>query len=291
MNIKCNLVKCIATNLLLCFCTGISIGQVYSGKLINSQNHQPVPYANIGIVGENIGTTSDVKGFFSVILKSEFNKDILRISSIGFESKEYVIESFKQEFQNDNTVEIVLLPQTYSISEVIIKPVKTRYFTLGNFCDSASCYGNAFYSKQLGTEIGVRIKLPSRVKKTYINSFRFYVGEITYSSFPVRLNIYNLDNGLPFENILKEPIFIEIKDKGEYNIDLSEMNIAADGDFFLSLEYYRIADEVDGKLIFCAVQSKSKKQGNDFYRFTSQGKWIPGFGDNLGFSVQVECKY
>ena len=46
----------------LCFCTGISIGQVYSGKLINSQNHQPVPYANIGIVGENIGTTYDVKG-------------------------------------------------------------------------------------------------------------------------------------------------------------------------------------------------------------------------------------
>lgn len=283
--------KWIAIGLLFSCYTNFTFGQVYSGKLINSQNHQPVPYANIGIVGENIGTTSDVKGFFSIILKSEFNKDILRISSIGFESKEYVIESFKQEFQNDNTVEIILLPKTYSISEVIIRPVKTRYFTLGNLCDSASCYGNAFYSKQLGTEIGVRIKLPSRVKKTYINSFRFYVGEFTYSSFPVRLNIYNLDNGLPFENILKEPIFIEIKDKGEYNIDLSKMNIAADGDFFISLEYYRIADEVDGKLIFCAVQPKSKKQDNDFYRFTSQGKWMPGFGDNLGFSVQVECKY
>jgi len=283
--------KWVAIGLLLCCYINFTFGQVYSGKLINSQNHQPVPYANIGIVGENIGTTSDVKGFFSIILKSEFNKDILRISSIGFESKDYVIESFKQEFQNDNTVVIVLLPKTYPISEVTIKPVKTRYFTLGNFCDSASCYGNAFYSKQLGTEIGVRIKLPSRVKKTYINSFRFYVGEFTYISFPVRLNIYNLDNGLPFENILKEPIFIEIKDKGEYFIDLSKMNIAADGDFFLSLEYYRIADEVDGKLIFCAIQSRSKKQGNDFYRFTSQGKWIPGFGDNLGFSVQVECKY
>ena len=283
--------KWVAIGLLLSCYTNFTFGQVYSGKLINSQNHQPVPYANIGIVGENIGTTSDVKGFFSIILKSEFNKDILRISSIGFESKDYVIERFKQEFQNDNTVEIVLLPKTYSISAVIIKPVKTRYFTLGNFCDSASCYGNAFYSKQLGTEIGVQIKLPSRVKKTYINSFRFYVGEFTYSSFPVRLNIYNLDKGLPFENILKEPIFIEIKDKGEYNIDLSKMNIAVDDDFFLTLEYYRIADEVDGKLIFCAVQPKRKKQGNDFYRFTSQGKWIPGFGDNLGFSVQVECKY
>jgi len=72
---------------------------------------------------------------------------------------------------------------------------------------------------------------------------------------------------------------------------LGFINIAAYGDSFLSLDYYRIADEVDGKLIFCVIQSKSKKQGNDSYRFTSQGKWIPGFGDNLGFSVQVECKY
>ncbi len=43
--------------------------QVYSGKLINSQNHQPVPYANIGIVGENIITTWDVKwGYLDLVI-------------------------------------------------------------------------------------------------------------------------------------------------------------------------------------------------------------------------------
>jgi hypothetical protein len=276
---------------LFCFCNSISISQVYSGVLINSQNNQPIPYANIGIVGKNIGTTSDANGFFNIILDSKFDKETLCISSIGFESREYVIGSFKQESHNDNKIQIFLVPKTYTLAEVVIKPVKIKFFTLGNFCDPVSCYGNAFYSKQLGTEIGVRIIPPSMVKKTYINTFRFYVGEFTFNSFPVRLNIYNLNNGLPFENILKEPIFIEIKDKGEYNIDLSKMNIAVEGGFFISLEYYQIADEADGKLLFCAVHAKRKKQGNDFYRFTSQGEWMAGFGDCLGFSVQVECDY
>jgi len=53
--------KWIAIGLLLSCYTNFTFGQVYSGKLINSQNHQPVPYANIGIVAENIGTISDVK--------------------------------------------------------------------------------------------------------------------------------------------------------------------------------------------------------------------------------------
>jgi len=283
--------KWIAIGLLFFYYTNITSGQVYSGKLLNSQNQQPIPYANIGIIGKNIGTTSDAEGRFSIKIEKVFDKDTLCISSIGYESKKYLIEDLKQKLQNTNSIEITLVPKTYSIAEVVVKPLKTKQFTLGYFCDSTSVYGNAFYSKHLGTEIGIRIKLPSKVKKADVHSLRFYVGEFTFNSFPVRLNIYNIKNGLPFENILKESIFIEITNVGEYCIDLSKMNITVEDDFFISLEYYRIADKADGKLIFCAVHPKSKKQGNGFYRLTSQGKWTPEYNDNIGFSVQIECDY
>jgi hypothetical protein len=160
---------------------------------------------------------------------------------------------------------------------------------LGNFCEPDSPYGNAFYSNQLGTELGVLIKLPPKKDKAYLKNFRFNVGKFTFDKFTVKLNIYNLKNGLPNENILREPIFIELTSANEYIIDLKKYNILINGDFFISLEYFKICDGKEGELVFCAVHNK-KINNNGFYRLTSQGNWIPEFSDNSGFSVEVECQ-
>lgn len=276
---------------LFCFYKNICIAQIYSGQITDAKGFHPISYANIGIIGKNIGTTSDEDGHFKIELSSEFDNDTICISCIGYKSKKYLIKNFKQGTNNVNEIRIELLPRTFLLPEIVIESIKTTMHLLGNLCDSSSTYGNAFYSKQLGTEIGVLIKLPKKTTKAYLKNFRFYVGEFTLGSFPVRLNIYNLKNGLPYENILKEPILLEIKSTGENIIDLNEKNIIVENDFFISLEYYRIADKADGKLIFCAVHPKSIKQGNGFYRLTSHGYWIPEYNDNIGFSVQIECEY
>ncbi len=82
------------------------------------------------------------------------------------------------------------------------------------------------------------IKLPEDVDKAYLKELRFYVGEFTYDYFTVRLNVYNIKDGLPDKNILNEQIFIDINSTGEYIIDLQRKNIATTGDFFVFLEYF-----------------------------------------------------
>jgi len=264
--------------------------QTHSGHIIDASFQKAVPFANIGIIGKNIGTVSDAEGAFKLELSDNFDKDTLCFSCVGYESRKYSISDFKDEIGDVDRIEIKLSPKTYQLSEVLVRPVETRIYTLGNFCDSNSCYGNSFRSGKLGTEIGVLMELPRKAESAYLKSLRFYVGDFTFDEFPVRLNIYNLKNGLPHQNILKEPIFVDIRSDGEYIIDLAKYNILTSGDFFISLEYYRVHGLDDGKLTFCAVHNRKVNKGNGYYRLTSQGNWMMELGDNLGFSVVVECE-
>jgi hypothetical protein len=174
------------------------------------------------------------------------------------------------------------------MAEVVVRPIGTKIYSLGNFCDSNSPYGNAFYSKKLGTEIGVMVKLPDNKKTAYLQNFRFEVGKFTFKKFPLRLNVYNLKTGKPAENILGEPIFIDITRVGKYVIDLRKYKIIVNGDFLISLEYYRMADGKQGELVFCAVEEEDN--GNGYFRLTSEGSWKPEMVANTGFSVQVKCE-
>lgn len=267
-----------------------SFAQIYSGHLIDKESGQPIPYANIGIIGKNIGTASNAAGWFKMELNSKYDKDTLCVSSIGYESKKFLVGDLKDDIGNIDQVKIELSPKIYQLAEVIIQPINTKIYTLGNFCKTNSTYGNAFYSKELGTEMGVIIELPPNKDKALLTNFRFYVGKFTYNEFPVRLNIYNLKNGLPYENILTEPIFIEITSAGEYIIDLKQYKIVTNRVFFISLEYYKIPDITEGELVFCAVHNEVISKGNGYYRLASQGDWNREMFDNVGFSVQVKCE-
>lgn len=275
---------------ILCLSSVVSFSQTYSGQIIDVESGKPIPYTNIGIIGKSVGTASDANGFFKIELNSKFDNDTLGISCIGYASKKYQIRNFKDEVKDPEKVKIELSPKIYHLNEVTIKPLKSKIYILGNYCDANSSYGNAFYSDQLGTEVGVLIKLPHKKDKAYLQTFRFFVGEFTFEKFPVRLNIYILKNNMPYENILTEPIYVEIKSEGEYIIDLKKYNIRLNEDFFISLEYYKIPDRTIGNLIFCATHRKNDNKGNSYFRFTSQGNWEPEPVDNVGFSVQVECE-
>ncbi|OGU38711.1 MAG: hypothetical protein A2315_14280 [Ignavibacteria bacterium RIFOXYB2_FULL_35_12] len=266
----------------------VAFSQTYSGKLVDRHSGLPIPYANIGIVNKNIGTVSNANGEFKIELNIKEDNDTLFISCIGYERKAYLISNFKNSYRSSDQNIIELQPKIYALAEVVVRPIGTKIYTLGNFCEANSAYGNAFYSKELGTEIGVIIKLPYNKNIAYLQNFRFDVGKFTFDKFPVRLNVYSMINGKPNENILREPIFIEITTAGEYIVELEKYKILTNGDFFISLEYYRVADDKDGELIFCAVEKENN--GNGYFRLTSQGSWMPEWGANIGFSVRVKCE-
>ena len=78
----------------------------FQSCIINAQNRiniegvvydefdYPIPYASVGIVKKNIGTSSTEEGTFKFFVSSDELSDILEISSIGYEPFEITVSNF-----------------------------------------------------------------------------------------------------------------------------------------------------------------------------------------------------
>ncbi|MGA0555591.1 carboxypeptidase-like regulatory domain-containing protein [Larkinella sp. VNQ87] len=57
-----------------------------SGKVINQETGEPVPFASITVVGRSIGTVSNVVGTFLLKIPGDYANDSVKVSSVGYQS-------------------------------------------------------------------------------------------------------------------------------------------------------------------------------------------------------------
>ncbi|MDJ1482913.1 carboxypeptidase-like regulatory domain-containing protein [Cytophagaceae bacterium YF14B1] len=57
-----------------------------TGRVTSQQTNQPLPYANIGIIGKSLGTVTNAEGNFIFKIPASYSRDSLKISQIGYES-------------------------------------------------------------------------------------------------------------------------------------------------------------------------------------------------------------
>ena len=89
---------------------------IIEGSVVDEFDYE-VPFAAVGILKKNIGTTSTMEGTFSfLVTKNELN-DILEISSIGFET----IKINVQDFINRKDKKIILKEKLTALDEVVVK--------------------------------------------------------------------------------------------------------------------------------------------------------------------------
>lgn len=59
-----------------------------SGKAVDNETKEPLPFATIGIKGKSIGTITNLQGEFDFHLPQEFQNDLLVINMLGYETYE-----------------------------------------------------------------------------------------------------------------------------------------------------------------------------------------------------------
>ena len=102
---------------LLCF---FQLSAQVKGVVVD-ENNKPIPYVNIWVENENIGTTSNDNGFFT-INASEGKR--LVFSAVGFESKIISIQ---------NEEKVVLKTAVFKLDEIIItKRKQDKELEIGN---------------------------------------------------------------------------------------------------------------------------------------------------------------
>lgn len=248
------------------------------GKLICKETNQPIIFANIGVLNQNLGTVTDQNGNFSLKVGSEFDNNDIKISSIGFVSSTMSVIDFKKEVANTQT--LFLRKAQTDLQEVVVRNKKLQTAILGNNLGQKTVSAG-FVNNVLGNEIGIKIKINK--KPTFIEAFQAVVDYYKFENLKFRINIYDLKKGLPNNNILTENMIVssQIK-KGLMTIDLSNYNLMVTEDFFISIEL--IEQLGIGGLRFLADYDGVPV----ITRAASQGKWNKQGSLSFGFSVVVK---
>jgi hypothetical protein len=241
--------------------------QINKGNVLSEGFKTGIGFVNIGIIGKNIGTVSDKSGHYAINLTHISEKDSLRFSMIGYESKSFLVG----EFRKDSTRDVYLSQKVYCIPEFTVVYHKPRKVELGTSVTSNELR-SGFGSNDLGSELGVKVHCKGRVR---LNDINLNISICTYDSVTYRLNIYQSTNDDKYINILNEPVYLSFtKDKVKevVTFDLTKYSLIVEGDIMIALELYR--DLGEGKLLFDTQYFR----GTTFHRKSIEGTWAGATG-------------
>ena len=82
---------------------------------MDEKTREPIAFANLGVLGTVLGVASDIDGQFELIIPERCISHVLKVSAIGYGSKECKVYDVKDK----GKVEILLQPTTYGIKTVM----------------------------------------------------------------------------------------------------------------------------------------------------------------------------
>lgn len=248
------------------------------GKITDAEFNEPLPYVNIGIPGAGIGTVSDEVGYYLLEIPNHKINDSLYFSMVGFASQSFKIDQL--DGSNEKLLNINFQPEATSLKEVVVTSGRWEKKAVGNETDS-KLITTGFTTNQLGNEIAqfVRVK---KQRPTLVQGFWLAIAENTIESVILRLNIYLEEEGFPGENVLQEPIYLELpNDPQTITVDLTPYDIYVEDDFFISIEWIEDLG-VEGLWFSAGVFGKSL-----YARSASHAQWVKQRALSIGMGVEI----
>jgi hypothetical protein len=254
-----------------------------NGVILDKKEQSALSYVNIGLLNSEIGTVSDLEGEFEIQIPESKDADSLRFSMIGYKPLRL---SVKDLMDHKDNLQINLEEAISSLEEVVLKAKTWKKKKLGNETKS-NFIGHLFYYEQLGKEMGIKLKVNK--KPNYVEAFSFHVSYNRFSAKSFfRLNIYDIVDGKPNQNILKDNIIISVEPKktGMISTNLEAYNIVLTKDVFVSREWIDTEGEI--KPTEALIISVGLFTGGVYERNSKEAKMrkrLKGMG--LGFTMDV----
>ncbi len=272
---------------LICFLNGglllAQSSQLFKGKVLD-EKELAIPYVNIGIVNEAIGTVSKEDGSFELYLDANLSDTLrLRFSAIGYKSQTFLLSNFRKsapsilKLEDDFlTFETITITPDGPISDWNGK-VKLDTKLSVNF--SLPTQKN----QNLGAEIGRRFKFNKQAYQ--VQSLRFYINQNNFSSIKFRVNIYSEKKGKPDQVLQQEDIIFTLENKatGWQLIDLEKYELQFKQPIIVALQWIDYSE--DGTRLSVPLKFPTI-DGQHFYKFGSQAKWKRF--QNMASSLQLK---
>lgn len=189
-----------------------SISAQIKGVVKDSLSGKPIPFVNIWVEGENIGSTSEENGTF--FINTTANGKKLIFSTLGYEKK--IIKA-------SSVMEVNLKPMAYSLNEVVIsKSIGSKEIEIGK---SKNEIYQAFDN---GPKIDTKFfSYISSYKKTkYLKQVSIYT-DSKIENASIKIHFYTVDsNGFPAEELLDKDFVVTVKKGTRINrFDLAKFNL------------------------------------------------------------------
>ena len=189
----------------------ISLSAQIKGVVVD-QNNNPIPYASIWVQNENIGTTSEENGTFSI----ETNKDKnLIVSALGYE---------KKTIKAAQNLRVILATTDIKIEEVVVigKRLDTKEIEIGkNRNEIYQAFDN-------GPRIDVKFfpYVPKYKKTKFIKKVTIFTDSKIENS-TIKLHFYAVDQeGFPGEELLQKDFLVNIKQGViKHQINVTNLNL------------------------------------------------------------------
>ena len=242
------------------------------GTILDSLKN-PIKYANIGILNKPIGSVSDENGKFKFILENVTDSDTLKISCLGYKSKEIIIKNMRN--NNEDNINISLKNYTEQLSEVKINKSDLKNYSEGKDKTDTKrqvIFANPNYKNlNLGSEIGKKFSLGDK-KPSFLTDFKFFIKDNNFDMVKFRINVYSIKNNKPYKKIDKANILVEVDKKRTdwVNVDLSQFDITIQEDIIVTVEWVEHSN--DGNKLNLPIIIPSFGSTH-YYKFGSQGTW------------------
>lgn len=189
-----------------------SLSAQIKGIVKDSLTGKPIPYVNIWVQNENIGSTSEENGTFFINTTEKGKK--LIFSTLGYEKK--IINA-------SEASEVNLKQAAYLLNEVVIsKSIGTKTVEIGkNKNEMYQAFDN-------GPKIDTKFfpYLPSYKKTKYLKQVSIYTDSRIENAI-IKIHFYNVDsNGFPAEELMEKDFVVTVKKGTRINrFDLTALNL------------------------------------------------------------------
>lgn len=184
--------------------------------IVKDEAGNPISYANISVENQNLGTTSEENGTFSLKISKDAN---LIFSALGYEDK--ILKSIEAK-------EVILVKKIFEFEEIVVESrKKTKKATIGKYSGEKLDYTLGNTGSDNTHILAKFIEFSEQIRQhPYINSIEFQSNSQVDNAM-LRIRIFDVDeNGIPTEDVVNEDILVTVK-KGKRNntVDLSKYQI------------------------------------------------------------------
>ncbi len=201
------------------------------GVVKDSISGEPIPFVNIWVENETVGTTSETNGNFSLDIKEE---KVLVFSALGYETKK----------SSSKTDLILLKPKVFELNEVVVSNSKnSRTININSFKKGKI---NVYFGAGIQpTIIAKKIEFTEQIQShPFLKEINF-LSRCDIDNAKIILRFFDADSeGKPGNDFLDTNIVLEIK-KGKknnrVNLEKDKIRIPEEG-LFIAFEWLIIEE-------------------------------------------------